>query len=146
MIQIDTIQFHDDDSKILEIFFTKLPTAYSRTSLRVEPFNAVLEQETWESRKPKYYMILIVVIGFCLLILINGVIPLQVTEISQLFIEHLWRWGPHNVIMSLSLSLALFLSWARWETLVSFCQDRDQSHSKDVTIHPVFIPRNTEFH
>lgn len=46
MIQIDTIQFHDDDSKVLEIFFTKLPTAHSRASLRVEPVNAVLEQET----------------------------------------------------------------------------------------------------
>ena len=144
MIQIDTIQFHADDSKILEIFFTKLPTA--TTSLRVEPVNAVLEQETWESRKPKYYMILIVVIGFCLLILTNGVIPLQVTEILQLFIEHLWRWGPHNVIMSLFLSFALYLSWECWETLVSFCQDRDQSHTNDVTLHPVFIPRNTEFH
>lgn len=46
MIQIDTIQFHDDDSKILEMVFTKLPTAHIRASLRVVPVNAVLEQET----------------------------------------------------------------------------------------------------
>lgn len=76
MIQIDIIQFHVDDSKILEIFFTKLPTAHIRASLRVEPVNAVLEQETWEYQKPKYYMISILVIGFYLLILINGIIPL----------------------------------------------------------------------
>lgn len=66
-----------------------MPITHLRVSLRVEPDNIVLEQETCESRKPKSYLILIFVIHIYLLILINYIIPLYLTEISQLFIEDL---------------------------------------------------------